>query len=75
LDKYGLSWQVVTAVPSRMMTDPDAAKAGRAMQAMLRMKKLDIAELELSFGRIRSTVGGERGVRPGLGALLLTIYR
>ena len=48
-DKYGLSWQVVPTALSRMMSDPDKAKAGRAMQAMLQMKKLDIAELERAF--------------------------
>jgi len=45
-DKFGLSWQVT---PKRLMelnTDPDRAKAGRAMQAMLQMKKIDIPTLE-----------------------------
>ena len=45
-DKYGLSWQVVPTVLGELMTDPDPARAGRVMQAMLQMKKLDIAELE-----------------------------
>jgi predicted 3-demethylubiquinone-9 3-methyltransferase (glyoxalase superfamily) len=45
-DKYGLSWQVVPTVLGALMTDPDPARAGRVMQAMLQMKKLDIAELE-----------------------------
>src|SRR6476661_6753561 len=44
--KYGLSWQVVPTVLGELMTDPDPARAGRVMQAMLQMKKLDIAELE-----------------------------
>jgi predicted 3-demethylubiquinone-9 3-methyltransferase (glyoxalase superfamily) len=48
-DKYGLSWQVVPTVLSELLTDPDKEKAGRAMQAMLQMKKLDIAELERAF--------------------------
>jgi predicted 3-demethylubiquinone-9 3-methyltransferase (glyoxalase superfamily) len=39
-DKYGLSWQIV---PARL---PDLIKQPKAMQAMLQMKKLDIAELE-----------------------------
>ena len=39
-DKFGLSWQIV---PARL---PDLVKHPKAMQAMLRMKKLDIAELE-----------------------------
>ena len=45
-DKYGLSWQVVPAVLVEMMKDPDKEKAGRVMEALLQMKKLDIAELE-----------------------------
>ena len=48
-DKYGLSWQVVPTALGEMMSDPDRAKAGRAMQAMLKMKKLDIAELRRAF--------------------------
>ena len=48
-DKFGLSWQVVPTVLGRMMSDPDKQKAGRAMQALLQMKKLDIAELERAF--------------------------
>jgi predicted 3-demethylubiquinone-9 3-methyltransferase (glyoxalase superfamily) len=45
-DKFGLSWQVVPTVLGELMTDRDPARAGRVMQAMLKMKKLDIAELE-----------------------------
>jgi predicted 3-demethylubiquinone-9 3-methyltransferase (glyoxalase superfamily) len=48
-DKYGVSWQVVPTVLVEMMTDPDRKKSGRAMQAMLQMKKLDIAELKRAF--------------------------
>jgi len=48
-DKYGLSWQVVPAVLVEMMKDPDKEKAGRVMEALLQMKKLDIAELERAF--------------------------
>jgi predicted 3-demethylubiquinone-9 3-methyltransferase (glyoxalase superfamily) len=45
-DKYGLSWQVVPTVLVELMKDPDKQKAGRVMEAMLQMKKLDIAELK-----------------------------
>jgi predicted 3-demethylubiquinone-9 3-methyltransferase (glyoxalase superfamily) len=45
-DKYGVSWQVVPTVMIDMLADPDREKADRAMEAMLPMKKLDIAELE-----------------------------
>jgi predicted 3-demethylubiquinone-9 3-methyltransferase (glyoxalase superfamily) len=48
-DKYGVSWQVVPTVLVEMMTDPDKEKSGRAMEAMLQMKKLDIAELKRAF--------------------------
>jgi predicted 3-demethylubiquinone-9 3-methyltransferase (glyoxalase superfamily) len=48
-DKFGLSWQVVPTVLVEMMSDPDKEKSGRAMEAMLQMKKLDIAELERAF--------------------------
>jgi predicted 3-demethylubiquinone-9 3-methyltransferase (glyoxalase superfamily) len=45
-DKFGLSWQVVPTALPRLLSDPDRAKAGRAMNAMLKMKKIDIAALE-----------------------------
>jgi predicted 3-demethylubiquinone-9 3-methyltransferase (glyoxalase superfamily) len=48
-DKYGLSWQVVPTVLAEMMSNPDKEKAGRAMEALLQMKKLDIAELKRAF--------------------------
>ena len=49
-DRYGVSWQVVPRALVEMITDPDAEKSGRAMDAMLRMKKLDIAELKRAYG-------------------------
>jgi predicted 3-demethylubiquinone-9 3-methyltransferase (glyoxalase superfamily) len=48
-DKYGLSWQIIPSVLGTLFGDKDRAKAGRAMQAMLQMKKLDIARLQLAF--------------------------
>ena len=44
-DRYGLSWQIVPTAMFELLADPDRARAGRAMQAMLGMKKLDLAEL------------------------------
>lgn len=48
-DKYGLSWQVVPTILVEMMEDPDREKSGRAMEAMLQMKKLDIAALKRAY--------------------------
>ncbi len=48
-DKFGLSWQVVPVVMMKMLSDPDAETSGRAMQAMMQMKKLEIAKLEQAF--------------------------
>jgi predicted 3-demethylubiquinone-9 3-methyltransferase (glyoxalase superfamily) len=45
-DKFGLSWQVVPTRLSELMSDKDPGRAGRAMQAMLQMRKIDIAALE-----------------------------
>lgn len=48
-DKYGLSWQVVPTRLVEMLRDPDRAKAGRVMQAIFAMKKLDIAAFEAAY--------------------------
>ncbi len=45
-DKYGLSWQIIPKQLGEMMSDPDAEKSERVMDSMLKMKKIDIAELE-----------------------------
>jgi predicted 3-demethylubiquinone-9 3-methyltransferase (glyoxalase superfamily) len=45
-DKFGLSWQIVPEVLGRYMRDPDPVKAQRTMQAMMKMVKLDFAELK-----------------------------
>jgi predicted 3-demethylubiquinone-9 3-methyltransferase (glyoxalase superfamily) len=44
-DKYGLSWQIIPPALDELLGDPDPERAGRAMQAMLAMSKLDIAAL------------------------------
>jgi predicted 3-demethylubiquinone-9 3-methyltransferase (glyoxalase superfamily) len=45
-DKYGVSWQVVPNVLTELISDPDQEKAQRVMAAMLKMRKIEIAELE-----------------------------
>ncbi|MBP9822121.1 MAG: VOC family protein [Candidatus Pacebacteria bacterium] len=45
-DKYGLSWQIVPKQLGELLGNPDREKAGKAMQAMLKMKKIVIADLE-----------------------------
>ena len=48
-DKFGLSWQVVPPVLGQLMGDKDPAKAGRVMQAMLKMNKIIIADLKRAY--------------------------
>lgn len=45
-DQFGVSWQIIPRELSRLMSDPDKERAGRAMNAMLKMIKLDIEELK-----------------------------
>lgn len=44
-DKYGLSWQIVPTVLVELLTHPDPAISQRVMQAMMKMKKIDIEAL------------------------------
>ncbi len=45
-DKYGFGWQVTPKILGELLSDPDKEKSGRVMQAMLKMKKIIIADLE-----------------------------
>lgn len=45
-DKFGVSWQVVPDAMPRLLMDPDRARANRAMQAMMKMKKIVVADIE-----------------------------
>src|ERR687886_378325 len=45
-DKFGLSWQIIPKRLPELLGDPDREKSQRAMAAMMKMKKLDVAELE-----------------------------
>jgi predicted 3-demethylubiquinone-9 3-methyltransferase (glyoxalase superfamily) len=48
-DRFGLSWQIVPEALNRLLSDPDPEKAGRVMQAMMGMVKIDVAELEAAY--------------------------
>jgi predicted 3-demethylubiquinone-9 3-methyltransferase (glyoxalase superfamily) len=48
-DKYGLSWQIVPTALGRLLGDPDPTKAQRVMQAMLKMRKIDIKMLQQAY--------------------------
>jgi predicted 3-demethylubiquinone-9 3-methyltransferase (glyoxalase superfamily) len=48
-DRYGLSWQINPTVLGEMLSDPDPARSKRVMEAMLKMKKIDIAALERAY--------------------------
>ncbi|HEV2314683.1 MAG TPA: VOC family protein [Candidatus Acidoferrales bacterium] len=45
-DKFGLSWQIIPTALGKLMGDPDPKKAGRVMQAMLQMNKIDVEGLQ-----------------------------
>ena len=48
-DRFGLSWQIVPSVLGRMLSDSRSGNSDAALQAMLKMKKLDIAGLERAY--------------------------
>jgi len=48
-DKFGVSWQIVPTVLSKLLSDKDAKKSQRVMQAMLQMKKISIPDLEKAY--------------------------
>ena len=57
-DRYGLSWQVVPVAMGEMLSDPDPVKSQRVMAAMLKMGKIDVAELRRAYD---SPVGAAAG--------------
>jgi predicted 3-demethylubiquinone-9 3-methyltransferase (glyoxalase superfamily) len=48
-DQYGVSWQIVPTMLIEMIQDPDTEKSQRVMEAMLRMKKIDIETLKRAY--------------------------
>lgn len=52
VDKFGISWQIIPTALGKLMGDPDREKANRAIQAMLSMRKIIIADLETAFNGI-----------------------
>ena len=49
-DRFGLSWQIVPQALPRLLGDPDGDAAGRVLDRMMTMSKINIAELEAAFG-------------------------
>jgi predicted 3-demethylubiquinone-9 3-methyltransferase (glyoxalase superfamily) len=52
-DRYGLSWQVIPEALTQMLSDPGSGDSQAAFQAMLKMKKLDIAALQRAYNGSR----------------------
>lgn len=48
-DRFGLSWQIIPTALTRLMADEDRERAGRVVQAMLGMSRIDIAELQKAY--------------------------
>jgi predicted 3-demethylubiquinone-9 3-methyltransferase (glyoxalase superfamily) len=50
-DKFGVTWQVVPTILDKLLQDPDPIKAGKVMEAMLQMKKIDIEKLKQAYNQ------------------------
>jgi predicted 3-demethylubiquinone-9 3-methyltransferase (glyoxalase superfamily) len=50
-DKFGLSWQIIPTTLMRLMSDPNPTKAQNVMQAMLKMQKIVIADLQKAYDK------------------------
>ncbi len=48
-DKFGLSWQIVPTALGKLLGDPDPAKSKRVLEAMLKMRKIDVKTLEQAY--------------------------
>ena len=51
-DRFGVSWQVIPRQLLEMLQSPDREAAGRAMEAMLKMTKIEVSELEAAFNGV-----------------------
>ncbi len=59
-DRYGVTWQIVPAALGEMVSDPDPAKQDRVMQALVRMKKLDLEALRKAYEEGPPDIRSER---------------
>ncbi|HZW35954.1 MAG: VOC family protein [Deltaproteobacteria bacterium] len=59
-DKYGVSWQIVPSGIVEMISDRDPARSDRVMQAVVKMKKLDMEVLKKAYGQPQADTGGYR---------------
>jgi len=50
-DQFGVSWQIVPTILSELLGDQDAEKSKRVMEAMLKMKKIDIQALQQAYAQ------------------------
>ena len=50
-DRFGLSWQIIPTALGKLLSDKDPRKAGRVMQAMLQMSKIDIQGLQQAYAQ------------------------
>jgi len=50
-DKFGLSWQIIPSALGKLMSDPDPAKSQAVLQAMLKMSKIEVSELERAYNQ------------------------
>lgn len=48
-DKFGLSWQIIPKQLGELMSGPDREKSGRVIEALMKMKKIEVAELQKAF--------------------------
>jgi len=50
-DKFGVTWQIIPSILSTLMTDPNPAKSAPVVQAMLKMKKMNIDDLLQAYNQ------------------------